>query len=162
MLEIRNRLPSLPVTKETLNSAPFNIMPTLRYILEKYKSVIAENQQQASSAQSPIVQYQQPVLQEPESSNQPRRRPKKKKEFKKEQRLKEKDRSNHTQFQPPRTFSLFSNPSLKWRFIKIDSQNLVGIFNKRISSTQPEETLFNYTQRAFFECFDFKKLKVNR
>ncbi|KAI7899455.1 uncharacterized protein BX663DRAFT_441175 [Cokeromyces recurvatus] len=36
MLKIRNRLPSLPVRKEMLNSAPFNIMPTLRYIREKY------------------------------------------------------------------------------------------------------------------------------
>ncbi|KAI7900005.1 uncharacterized protein BX663DRAFT_172057 [Cokeromyces recurvatus] len=45
ILQIRNRLPAIPLTKDTLNKAPFDILPALRYILENYESTIADNQQ---------------------------------------------------------------------------------------------------------------------
>ncbi|KAI7898160.1 uncharacterized protein BX663DRAFT_582577 [Cokeromyces recurvatus] len=59
IVEIRNRLPSLPVTKETLNNAPFNIIPMLRHILEKYQSIIAEKQQLTPAPHSPVTPQQQ-------------------------------------------------------------------------------------------------------
>lgn len=41
--EIRNCLLLFPVTKETLNVAPFGIMPALRHMLSKYETLIANN-----------------------------------------------------------------------------------------------------------------------
>ncbi|GAA5806721.1 hypothetical protein MFLAVUS_000069 [Mucor flavus] len=51
MLEIKNRLPSFPVTRETLSKAPFGIMPALRYVLIKYGSLIEENPQPQPATQ---------------------------------------------------------------------------------------------------------------
>lgn len=166
ILEIRNRLPSLPLTKETLNRAPFGILPAFRHILQKYESIIAENQEltsgpQTSEPQTSIAQQEQPIVQELESLSQRQRRPRKKKKPKKGNDSNQK-RSNNTQFQAPRLFSLFPGPSLKWRFIKIDSQNVNGVFGRSISPRQPKEKIFDYGQRCFFEFFNFRKLGINR
>ncbi|KAI7903949.1 uncharacterized protein BX663DRAFT_432711, partial [Cokeromyces recurvatus] len=66
ILEIRNRLPSFPMTKETLNKAPSGIIPALRYILVKYEALIEEN-----------LQPQPGLLEHSEQTNPPnRKRPK--------------------------------------------------------------------------------------
>ncbi|KAI7905470.1 uncharacterized protein BX663DRAFT_499815 [Cokeromyces recurvatus] len=110
ILEIRNRLPSFPMTKETLNKALFGIIPALRHILVKYEALIEEN-----------PQTQPGLLEQSEQTNPPnRKRPKKKKV--KKNKMTSKD--NEKKFVPPRLFSLFSKPSLHWRFINIDSRNL--------------------------------------
>ncbi|KAG1048246.1 hypothetical protein G6F43_009349 [Rhizopus delemar] len=41
--DIRSCLLLFPVTKETLNVAPFSIMPALRHMLSKYETLIANN-----------------------------------------------------------------------------------------------------------------------
>lgn len=154
MLEIKNRLPSFPVTRETLSKAPFGIMPALRYVLIKYGSLIEENPQP-----QPATRPQSVLAEQSEQTDQPnRRRPKKKKKAKKDAK---KDK-NEKKFVPPRMFSLFPNPSLRWRFIKIDSQNLAGIFPGAILQKQGEETPFQHTQRSFFAYFNFIKLKINK
>lgn len=161
ILEIRNRLPSIPLTKSTLNKAPFDIFPTLRYILQCYESIIAEHQQ----AQIEQAQREEQNVQLIGPSNRRRRRPKKRKKIKKHdsevERNKNKNQSQPPAFQPPRLFSLFPNPGFQWRFIKVDSQNIAGIFGKS-APKQTGETIFNFAQRCFHENFDFKKLRINR
>jgi hypothetical protein len=39
-MELKNQLPTLPVTKASLNNAPFDILPVLRHILSKYEEII--------------------------------------------------------------------------------------------------------------------------
>lgn len=63
---------------------------------------------------------------------------------------------------PPRIFGLFPNPGLKWCYIKIDSQNVAGIFSGAALKKEADETLFHYTQRRFYKCFNFAKLKIKR
>lgn len=155
MLEIKNRLPSLPVTRETLNKTPFGIMPALRYVLIKYGSLIEENPQLHPATQQQLVMPEQS-----EQTDQPnRRRPRKKKKAKK---VATKDKNKEKKFVPPRIFSLFPNPSLRWRFIKIDSQNLAGVFSGAVLKKLGEETPFQHIQRSFFAYFNFKKLKISR
>lgn len=87
ILEIKNRLPSFPVTKEALNKAPFGIMPALRHTLVKYGSLIAENSQLQPAAQP------QPVLQkQSEQADQPNRRKPKEKEKENKERQKERQK----------------------------------------------------------------------
>ncbi|GAA5811239.1 hypothetical protein MFLAVUS_004671 [Mucor flavus] len=57
-------------------------------------------------------------------------------------------------------FGLFPNPGLKWCYIKIDSQNVAGIFSGAALKKEADETLFHYTQRRFYKCFNFAKLKI--
>ncbi|KAG2209788.1 hypothetical protein INT47_001936 [Mucor saturninus] len=160
IVEIKNRLPPAPITKATLNKAPFDIMPVFRHILSKYESMIEANQEVTTSIQLPLTLPQQSdLLQQTEDSNQSRKRPKKKKSSIKN-KISNAHKDKEKRFQPPRMFSLFPNPSFKWRFIKIDNQNLHGIFGRRIRQVQ-EETPFSFAQRSFFECFDFRKLKIN-
>lgn len=161
IVEIKNRLPPAPITKATLNKALFDIMPVFRHILSKYESMIEANKQVTTVVKLPVTSPQQfDLLQQTEGSNQSRKRPKKKKSS-------SKNKSSNThehkekRFQPPRLFGLFPNPSLKWRFIKIDNQNLHGIFGRRTRQVE-EQTPFAFTQRSFFECFDFRKLKIKR
>ncbi|KAI7902028.1 uncharacterized protein BX663DRAFT_531442 [Cokeromyces recurvatus] len=147
ILEIRNRLPSFPMTKETLNKVPFSIMPALRYILVKYEALIEGN---------PKLQ---PVLLEHSEQTNPsnRKRPKKKKVKKNKKTSKD----NEKKFVTPRLFSLFLKPSLRWRFIKIDSQNLDGIFPGAFLEKQDKEIPFQQIQRCFFAYFDFLKTNIN-
>lgn len=60
ILEIKNHLSSFPVTKVTLSNAPFNVMPVLRHILEKYESLIAANPQPAPDLQLGSSLQEQP------------------------------------------------------------------------------------------------------
>lgn len=63
----------------------------------------------------------------------------------------------------PRRFSLFPNPSCKWRFIKIDLQNVASFFSSANKPRrQPGESTLNYTRGLFFNYFDFTKLKIRR
>lgn len=144
-LEIRNRLPSFPVTKETLNKAPFDIMPALRHMLSKYEDLIAKN---------PNPQTQESEQKPHEKSNTKTKKQKGKNPEAKKQTEKK--------FIPPRVFSLFPNPGLRWRFIKIDSQNLKSIFPDVAPKRNHNETLYEYTLRCFYECFNFGKLKIKR
>ncbi|KAI7904884.1 uncharacterized protein BX663DRAFT_484956 [Cokeromyces recurvatus] len=60
----------------------------------------------------------------------------------------------------PRHFSLFLNPGLHWRFIKMDIQNLTGIFPDVKQKKQANESPFDHKQRCFYQMFDFKKLGI--
>ncbi|GAA5809667.1 hypothetical protein MFLAVUS_003079 [Mucor flavus] len=142
-LEIRNRLPSFPVTKETLNKAPFDIMPALRHMLSKYEDLIAKN---------PNPQTQESEQKSHEKSNTKTKKQKGKNPEAKKQTEKK--------FIPPRVFSLFPNPGLRWRFIKIDNQNLKSIFPDVAPKRNRNETLYEYTLRCFYECFNLGKLKI--
>lgn len=153
ILEIKNRLPSLPVTRETLNKAPFGIIPVLRHILMKYESLIADSSRAAE--QEETHSSEQPVQVHAVT----RKRPRKKKSKKKPTDAKKK---KENVFVPPRLFSLFPNPSLRWRCIKIDSQNLTGIFPGSTLAKRREETPFEHTQRCFFNYFNFAKLRIFR
>ncbi|GAA5812996.1 hypothetical protein MFLAVUS_006462 [Mucor flavus] len=144
-LEIRNRLPSFPVTKETLNKAPFDIMLALRHMLSKYEDLIAKN---------PNPQTQESEQKPHEKSNTKTKKQKGKNPEAKKQTEKK--------FIPPRVFSLFPSPGLRWRFIKIDSQNLKSIFPDVAPKQNHNETLYEYTLRCFYECFNFGKLKIKR
>ncbi|KAI7871384.1 uncharacterized protein EV154DRAFT_580329 [Mucor mucedo] len=125
IVEIKNRLPPAPITKATLNKAPFDIMPVFRHILSKYKSMIEANHEVTTSIQLPLTLPQQSnLLQQIEDLNQSRRRPKKKKSS-----------------------------------IKNKISNAHKDKEKRFPTTK--ETPFSFTQRPFFECFDFRKLKIN-
>ncbi|ORE04606.1 hypothetical protein BCV72DRAFT_312482 [Rhizopus microsporus var. microsporus] len=115
ILEIKNRMLTLPVSKVSLNNGPFKILPVLRHILEKYENL---HMAQPSSI----------------------------------------DKDNVSKFVYPRLFSLFPNPGLGWRFIKVDAQNLTGIFPEAKQEKQINESPFNHNQRQFFQMFDFKKL----
>lgn len=151
ILEIKNRIPSFPVTKETLNKAPFSIMPVLKHILEKYESLIAE-----APLPVPVSELQIIAQEQSDVTDQVNKRPRKKKKVRKNYDKNDVKRD----FQPPRLFSLFPNPSLHWRFIKIDSQNLTGIFPTATLERLEEETLFEFTQRSFFARFNFTKLNI--
>ncbi|ORE11356.1 hypothetical protein BCV72DRAFT_300944 [Rhizopus microsporus var. microsporus] len=74
IFEIRNRLPLFPVTKETLNKAPFGIMPALRHMLSKYETLIANN---------PNPQIQEPEQKPHDKSNTKAKKQKGKKQTKK-------------------------------------------------------------------------------
>ncbi|KAI8073508.1 uncharacterized protein B0P05DRAFT_580265 [Gilbertella persicaria] len=160
MLQIRNRLSATPLIRDVLNKAPFDILPALRYILENYESTIAKNQQ----SQIEVAQQEQQSVEAVVPLIQQRRRPKKKKKKKPKQRNSSTENNNSKnelqppKFQPPRLFSLFPNPGFKWRFIKVDGQSIAGIFG-RSSPKKPEETVFNFAQRCFYDNFDFKNLK---
>lgn len=49
-----------------------------------------------------------------------------------------------------RLFNLSPNPGMKWRFVKIDSQNLIGIFGRNTLQKQAEKRPFDFTQRSFW------------
>ncbi|ORE05866.1 hypothetical protein BCV72DRAFT_263085 [Rhizopus microsporus var. microsporus] len=111
ILEMKNRMLTLPVSKISLNNEPFKILPAL----EKY-----ENLHMAQPSQI--------------------------------------DKDSTSKFVPPRLFSLFPNPGLGWRFIKIDAQNLTDIFPKAKQEKQINESPCDYNQRQFFQMFDFERL----
>ncbi|KAG2200602.1 hypothetical protein INT47_007346 [Mucor saturninus] len=137
IVELKNRLPSFTITKATQNTAPFGILPALRHILSKYESIIAENS----------------TLQKRDSE------PGKSQDTVQSGEKKKKD-DNAKHFVLPKIFSLFPNPGLRWRFIKIDSQNVTGVFPGSKLKKEKDETLFSFTQRYFYDCFNFAKLKI--
>jgi hypothetical protein len=55
-----------------------------------------------------------------------------------------------------RCFSLFPNPGLSWRFIKIDNQNISGIFPEAAGKKDPSDSAFDHAQKCFFKVFNFK------
>ncbi|CEG80381.1 hypothetical protein RMATCC62417_14731 [Rhizopus microsporus] len=55
---------------------------------------------------------------------------------------------------------MFFNPGLQWRFIKVDSQNVADIFPGAALKKETDETLFSYTQRYLYNCFNFAKLGI--
>ncbi|CEG78584.1 hypothetical protein RMATCC62417_13167 [Rhizopus microsporus] len=112
---MKNRMPTLPVSKVSLNNGPFKILLFLRHILEKY-----ENLHMAQPSQI--------------------------------------DKDSASKLVPSRLFSLFPNPGLGWRFIKVNAQNLTGIFPEAKQEKQINESPFDHNQRQFFQMFDFKKL----
>ena len=56
ILEMKNRMPTLPVSEVSLNNGPFKILPVLRHILEKYESLnMAQPSQDAKDSTSKLV-----------------------------------------------------------------------------------------------------------
>ncbi|KAG2209217.1 hypothetical protein INT47_005509 [Mucor saturninus] len=92
ILEIKNRIPAFPVTKATLNNAPFSIMPVFKHILEKYESLIVEAPLPFPVSQVQII----PQLQLDET-DQVNKRPRKNNND---------NNGVKRDFQPPRLFSL--------------------------------------------------------
>ncbi|GAA5808492.1 hypothetical protein MFLAVUS_001883 [Mucor flavus] len=117
ILEVKNRISTLPQSKESLNKEPFKILPTLRHILEKYDDIY-----KAQATQKDKTDFMKSVL--------------------------------------PRRFSLFPNPTLHWRFVKIDAQNLTGIFPDAKQKKQANESSFDHQQRCFYQMFAFKRLYI--
>lgn len=142
IVEIKNRLPSFSLSKAIQNKNPFGVLPVLRHILSKYEALIAENSVM-------ITHGPQSETSEDASKNNEKEEGKK-------------TRKNEQRFVPPRLFSIFPNPGFQWRFIKIDSQNVAGIFPDASLKKQTDETLFSYTQRRFYKCFNFAKLRIRR
>lgn len=62
----------------------------------------------------------------------------------------------------PRLFPLFPSPSLKWRFIKIDGQNIATLFPDSRIPAERNESNFSLTVRRFYETFKFNKLSIRR
>ncbi|KAI8097817.1 uncharacterized protein B0P05DRAFT_461116, partial [Gilbertella persicaria] len=63
--------------------------------------------------------------------------------------------------QRPRLFSLFPNPSSKWRFTKIDRENIDVLFHEAKIPKENDESQFSLAARRFFDLFDFTKLKIH-
>ncbi|GAA5811153.1 hypothetical protein MFLAVUS_004583 [Mucor flavus] len=74
----------------------------------------------------------------------------------------QKDKTDSMKFLLSRRFSIFSNPTLHWRFIKIDAQNLTGIFPDAKQKKQANESSFDHQQRCFYQMFAFKRLGIQR
>ncbi|KAI8881371.1 hypothetical protein K501DRAFT_274642 [Backusella circina FSU 941] len=144
IVELKNRVPSLTTTKATLNTNPFGILPAIRHILSKYESLIAENPKPQTHGLQ--LESSEDVSQ---SSSKTKEKGKGKCKSEDEQR-----------FVPPRLFSMFPNPGLQWRFIKIDGQNITGIFPGASLKKEANETLFCYTQNAGLE--DLQNLAVEK
>ncbi|GAA5809216.1 hypothetical protein MFLAVUS_002621 [Mucor flavus] len=117
LTKVKNRISTLPLSKESLNNEPFEILLALRHILEKYDDI-----------------YKAQATQ--------------------------KDKTDSTKSLLPRRFSLFPNPTLHWRFIKIDAQNLTGIFPDAKQKKQANESSFDRQQRRFYQMFAFKRLGI--
>ncbi|KAI9244602.1 hypothetical protein EDC94DRAFT_699736 [Helicostylum pulchrum] len=117
IVELKNRLPSFSITKASQNKDPFGILPALRHILSKYESLIAENSITQMHNSQP-----RPSQNTSNSSNIKKGKDKQK-------------------FVPPRLFSLFPNPGLRWRFVKIDSQNVTGTLRRQRREQESKNTL---------------------
>jgi hypothetical protein len=146
IVELKNRLPSFSITKATQNTDPFGILLALRHILSKYESLIAGNHMSQTHDSQP-----EPSQDASYSSSRKREKGKGKSKSEDEQR-----------FVPLRLFSMFPNPGLQWRFIKVDSQSVTGVFPGAALKKETNETLFSYTQRYFYNCFSFAKLGIRR
>ncbi|KAI8977457.1 hypothetical protein BDF20DRAFT_836256 [Mycotypha africana] len=64
----------------------------------------------------------------------------------------------HQQLSTPRKFSMFPNPGLKWRFIKIDPENIFHFFGHERHTKLRSENKLDYFIRCFFRIFDFSTL----
>ncbi|KAI8991677.1 hypothetical protein BDF20DRAFT_55314 [Mycotypha africana] len=53
---------------------------------------------------------------------------------------------------------MFPNPSLKWRFIKIDPENILHFFGHERLTRLRSESKLDYFARCFFRIFDFSAL----
>ncbi|KAI8062966.1 hypothetical protein BDF21DRAFT_402712 [Thamnidium elegans] len=139
---VRNRAPRLPLSREEVTKNPFIVLSIMTYIIEFYEQVNIQLQENAQPEQSEELLEQtteQPLAQTVELV-----RP----------------QTRMRQPQRPRLFSLFPNPSLKWRFIKIDGQNLSTLFLDTRLQREENETNFAFATRCFFNSFDFTKLKI--
>jgi hypothetical protein len=139
-------LSSFSITKAIQNTDSFGILPTLGHILSKYEPLIAGNPMSQTHDSQP-----EPSQDSSHSSSRKKEKGKGKSKSEDEQR-----------FVPPRLFSMFPNPGLQWRFIKVDSQNVTGIFPGAALKKETDETLFSYTQRYFYNCFNSAKLGIRR
>jgi len=52
ILAVKNRMSTLPLTKESLNNEPFKILPVLRYILNKHDDIYKAQAAQKDKADS--------------------------------------------------------------------------------------------------------------
>lgn len=170
---IRNRAPKIPLSKEVVTKNPFSVLSMMNYILQFYEqvnrriqdslqisensSVQAQDQPQEQSVNQPLDQLgeqlggrldEHPADQlQDQPVNQPAEQPT---EHPVEQR----------QPHRPRMFSLFPNPSLKWRFVKIDDQNLSTVFADTKLQKAQNESKFDFATRRFYFAFDFTKLRI--
>ncbi|KAI8080605.1 hypothetical protein BDF21DRAFT_419346 [Thamnidium elegans] len=146
--DTRSDMPEDFITQDGLNSAPnlqaflndiiqpvtknpFIVLSIMTYIIEFYEQVNIQLQENMQPEQSEEL-LEQTIEQPPAQTVELR----------------------------PRLFSLFPNPSLKWRFIKIDGQNLSTLFPDTRLQREENETNFALATRCFFNSFDFTKLKI--
>lgn len=59
-----------------------------------------------------------------------------------------------------RLFSLFPNPSFKWRFLKIDGNNNDIFFPNTQSALMENEGRVDNILRRFYAAFNFEKLRI--
>jgi hypothetical protein len=141
---VRNRIRRLPLSREEVTKTPFVVLPIMTYIIQFYEQVNIQLQENIQPAQSEELLEQtteQPPAQTVELVH---------------------PQTQMLQPQRPRLFSLFPNPSFKWRFIKIDGQNLTTLFRDTRLQKEENETNFALTTRCFFNSFDFTALKIRR
>ncbi|KAI8061405.1 hypothetical protein BDF21DRAFT_455741 [Thamnidium elegans] len=139
---VRNRAPRLPLSREEVTKNPFIVLSIMTYIIEFYEQVNIQLQENAQPEQSEELLEQ--TTEQPPAQTVELVRP----------------QIQMRQPQRPRLFSLFPNPSLKWRFIKIDGQNLSTLFPDTRLQKEENETNFALATRCFFNSFDFTKLKI--
>ncbi|KAI8073790.1 hypothetical protein BDF21DRAFT_475198, partial [Thamnidium elegans] len=139
---VRNRAPRLPLSREEVTKNPFIVLSIMTYIIEFYEQVNIQLQENAQPEQSEELLEQ--TTEQPPAQTVELVRP----------------QTRIRQPQRPRLFSLFPNPSLKWRFIKIDGQNLSTLFPDTRLQREENETNFALATRCFFNSFDFTKLKI--
>lgn len=151
---VRNRIPHFPLSREEVTKNPFTVLAMMNHILQFYEQVNIQLQQHLQPQQLPQqlpeqlaqpIQTEQPLEQLPAQAVQlvrPQEQPR--------------------QPQQPRLFSLFPNPSFKWRFVKVDGQNLFTLFPDTRLQKEENETYFAFAARCFFNSFNFIKLNIKR
>ncbi|GAA5806707.1 hypothetical protein MFLAVUS_000055 [Mucor flavus] len=141
--DTRSDMPEDFITQDVLNSAS-NLQAFLNNIIQPVRNRVhrlplsreEENAQPAPTDQTteqPPAQTGELARPQPAQIRQPRR---------------------------PRLFSLFPSPSFKWRFIKVDGQNLSTLFPDTRLLKEENEANFAFSTRCFFNSFDFTELKI--
>jgi cell envelope opacity-associated protein A len=148
---VRNRILHFPLSREEVTKNPFTALAMVNHILQFYEQVNIQLQQHVQPQQRPEqlqeqlaqpIQTEQPLEQLPAQAVQLVR-----------------PQEQTRQPQQPRLFSLFPNPSFKWRIVKVDGHNLFTLFPDTHLQEEENETNFAFAARCFFNSFNFTKLK---
>ncbi|GAA5815767.1 hypothetical protein MFLAVUS_009282 [Mucor flavus] len=150
ILEVKNRMSTLPLTKENLCQVEVLELedyknPLLGYPLRDIVMISRQNLNKEPFEILPALRY---ILNKYDDIY--------------KAQAAQTDKADSTKPPLPRRFSLFPNPSLHWRFIKIDAQNLTGISPEAKQKKQANESSFDHQQRCFYQAFAFKKLGIQR
>lgn len=154
---IRNRIPHFPLSRGEVTKNPFSVLAMMNYILQFYEQVNIQLQQP--------IQTQEPQEQLSEQSVQPIQTPEPQEQLPVQavrtvQLVRPREQIRRPQ--QPRLFALFPNPSLKWRFIKVDGENLSTLFPDTRLPKEENETNFAFSMRRFYNSFNFMKLGIRR